>query len=193
MQKNPLELFKDWLAEAERLEPEDPGAFCLATAGKNGQPGVRMLLLKGIDERGFKFHTNAESRKGKDFLENKKAAMCFYWKSTGKQVRVEGEITEAPPAEADDYFASRPRVRQIGAWASQQSRPLQDRSALENAVKEIEKKFEGAEKIPRPPHWKGFILKPASIEFWQNDPGRLHDRILYTKENGEWNVRHLFP
>lgn len=191
--QDPFELFKNWLAEAEKREPEDPGAFCLATAAKNGQPSARMLLLKGIDERGFKFHTNAESRKGKDFLENKKAAMCFYWKSTGKQVRIEGEITEAPAEEADEYFASRPRVRQIGAWASQQSRPLKDRDALNESVKEVEKKFESAEKIPRPPYWKGFILKPASIEFWQNDPGRLHDRILYSKENGKWNVRHLFP
>lgn len=190
---DPIELFKNWLQEAEKNEPEDPGAFCLATADSTGKPAARMLLLKGVDERGFKFHTNAESRKGVEILENKRAAMCFYWKSTGRQVRIEGVIAEAPAAEADAYFASRPRERQIGAWASAQSRPLKSREELNEALRAAEKKFEGRD-IPRPPYWKGFILNPSSIEFWQNDPARLHDRILYNKDDkGNWTTTHLYP
>ena len=191
--KDPLALFGRWLAEAEKAEPNDPEAFCLASCGANSQPSARMLLLKGFDERGFKFHTHAHSRKGHDFYENNKVAMCFYWKSTRKQVRIEGVIEEATNAESDEYFTTRPRARQIGAWASQQSKPLENPEALETAVKKYEQEFAGKD-ILRPQDWKGYRIKPYSIEFWIGHEHRLHTRFVYTKKtDGTWDAGWLNP
>lgn len=190
---NPLDIFKEWLEEARQSEVNDPEAMALATCVHN-RPSVRMVLLKNVDERGFKFHTNAESRKGAEMAANSNAALNFHWKSLRKQVCVGGMIEMADDAETDAYFASRPYNRQIGAWASQQSRPLKSREALEQVIAELEKQYpEGT--VPRPSYWKGYILKPHSIEFWYDNPDRLHDRFLYERDdNGGWKKpMRLYP
>jgi pyridoxamine 5'-phosphate oxidase len=190
---DPLALFAQWLAEARQSEPNDPEAFCLATADVDGNPSARMLLLKEADARGFKFHTNAESRKGTELAKNPHAEMCFYWKSTRKQVRVHGTVETVSEAEADAYFSTRSRARQIGAWASQQSQELEDELTLQRAVEKYEAEF--ADKpVPRPPHWQGYRLKPESIEFWIGQEHRLHTRFIYTKEAGtDWAATWLNP
>lgn len=188
----PLDRFHDWLAQAEAKEPSNPTACALATARADGQPSVRMVLMRGYDQRGFVFYTNLESQKGHELSENPKAAMCFHWKSLDKQVRIEGPVEPVSAEEADAYFASRHRLSQIGAWASDQSRPLESRFALEKRVAEATARF-GAGKVPRPPHWSGFRIVPDRIEFWSEGRFRLHERILYLREGGGWRTERLYP
>lgn len=190
----PIPLFKEWLEEAKNSEINDPGAMALATADANGKPSVRMILLKQVDELGFKFHTNCESKKGIQLHENPYAALCFHWKSLRKQIRVEGKIEHVSESEADAYFENRPYARQVGAWASQQSRPLKSRASLENDIKKMQEQYPENIKVPRPSYWVGYRLIPQNIEFWWDNPDRLHDRLLYTKNNaGEWDVTRLYP
>jgi pyridoxamine 5'-phosphate oxidase len=188
----PFELFRNWLHEAEAREPNDPNAMALASADRSGAPSLRMVLLRGFDARGFVFYTNYESRKGCELLANPQAALLFHWKSLRRQVRVEGEVEQVSAAEADEYFASRPRDSQIGAWASQQSRPLQGRFELEKRVAEYALKF-GVGKVPRPPYWSGFRIVPAAFEFWSDRPFRLHDRTIFRRAAQGWERFHVFP
>ena len=190
----PFQRFLELLAQATAVSRErlpEPTAFALATAS-DGKPSVRMLLLKHADEEGFVFYTNYESRKGRELLANPNAAMCFHWQPLELQVRVEGRATPVEGAEADEYFASRARGSQIGAWASQQSRSIAEERLLERRVAEFERRFEGAD-VPRPPHWSGFRLVPDRIEFWKGMPSRLHRRELYTRARDGWTVEILFP
>jgi pyridoxamine 5'-phosphate oxidase len=191
-QAEPYSLFEAWLKEAEAKEPNDATAMALATVAADGMPSVRMVLLKGVDERGFVFYTNYESRKGEQLLTHRKAALCFHWKSLRRSVRVEGDVEEVSPEEADAYFATRPRSSQIGAWASDQSRPLESRFALETRIAKLTARF-GVGAVPRPPHWSGFRVKPRRIEFWENRPFRLHDRLVYTSEGEGWTTVKLYP
>jgi pyridoxamine 5'-phosphate oxidase len=188
---DPMDLFGRWMKEAEASEPNDPNAVALATATPDGIPSVRMVLMKGVDDRGFSFFTNAESQKGEELRENPRAAMCFHWKSLRRQLRIEGSVTELPSLEADRYFHSRPRLSQLAATASQQSRVLQSRELLATRVKELDADFPG--EIPRPQYWKGFVLRPERIEFWKSREGRLHDRLLYTRNGNGWRRERLFP
>jgi pyridoxamine 5'-phosphate oxidase len=191
---DPFGLFAAWLAEAIASEPNDPNAMTLATASANGQPSARMVLLKDYDAQGFVFYTNTQSHKGEQLAANSKAALLFHWKSLRRQIRLEGAVAHVSTAEADAYFASRPRLAQIGAWASAQSRPLASRSALEQAVAAVTVQYEGQD-IPRPPYWSGYRLAPLTAEFWQEQPYRLHDRVLYTRSNpsGDWTYARLYP
>ena len=188
---DPVSLFRAWLAEAEAEEPNDPNAVALATATPDGVPSVRMVLLKGLDERGFAFYTNAESRKGAELAANPRAAMCFHWKSLRRQVRVEGTVTELPPAEANAYFHSRSRGSQLSAAVSRQSRVLESREVLEEMVRRYATQVEG--EIPRPDRWKGYVLQPERIEFWINGADRLHDRFLFVRDQNVWAKSRLFP
>ncbi|WP_425405621.1 pyridoxamine 5'-phosphate oxidase [Hwanghaeella sp.] len=192
--RNPFDVFADWFAEAQESEPNDPNAVALATADASGQPAVRMVLLKGYDEQGFVFYTNLESNKGRDLAENPKAAMLFHWKSLRRQVRIEGPVSAVTDEEADEYFASRARGSQIGAWASDQSRPLEGRFALEKRVATFTAKF-GLGTVPRPSHWSGFRISPQRIEFWKDGAFRLHDRYVFTRDDDgqAWTVEQLFP
>ena len=191
--EEPFRLFAAWLDDATTTEPNDPNGLALATVDEGGMPNVRMVLLKGFDEAGFVFYTNFESAKGKELLTSRKAAMCFHWKSLRRQIRIRGPVEVVGDAEADAYYATRPRGSRIGAWASKQSRPLESRFALEKAVAEYTLKF-GIGEIPRPSYWSGFRLVPATIEFWHNRQFRLHDRILFTRqESGGWEKARLYP
>jgi pyridoxamine 5'-phosphate oxidase len=190
--RDPIAVFQEWLAQATESEPNDPTAMSLATVDAAGNPSVRMVLLKGVDEHGFAFYTNFESRKGRELLARPRAALCFHWKSLRKQVRVEGAVGIVSDAEADAYFHSRARVSQIGAAASDQSRPLDSRATLEAKVAEIEAKLAGAE-VPRPRNWSGFRVVPEKIEFWKDGAFRLHDRILFTREGRDWTSERLYP
>jgi pyridoxamine 5'-phosphate oxidase len=191
---DPLALFADWYAEADKSEPNDPTAMTLATVGPDGMPSVRMVLLKGFDPAGFVFYTNYESRKGRDLVAHPKAAMLFHWKSLRRQVRLEGPVEKTTPEEADEYFATRARGSQIGAWASDQSRPLESRFALEKRVAEYTARHVIGT-VPRPPYWSGFRLQPLLIEFWQDAPFRLHDRLEYRRPSvgAPWSIRTLYP
>lgn len=196
---DPFALFEQWFADASAAELNDPNALALATVDATGMPNVRMVLLKGLDAagmagRGFVFYTNFEGTKGRELLAHPKAAMVFHWKSLERQVRIRGPVTVVSNTEADAYFASRPRDSQIGAWASQQSRPIESRSELEAEVAKFTAKFAtGA--IPRPPYWSGFRLVPVEIEFWRSRPFRLHDRAVFSRvpASGAWAVTRLFP
>lgn len=192
--EDPIARFEAWMAEAAKTEPNDPNAVCLATATPGGRPSARMVLLKGVDARGFVFYTNLESRKGKELHANPYAALCFHWKSQTRSVRVEGPVELVEDAEADAYYASRSRGSRIGAWASKQSRPLEGRWALEKAVAEVTLKF-GLGEIPRPPFWSGFRLVPHVIEFWRDMPFRLHERLVYRRDAAEapWRTELLYP
>jgi len=191
-QQNPIELFQEWLQAAGKTEPNDPNAMALATVSADGKPSVRMVLLKDIYNGGFCFYTNMESRKGNDLATNQHAALCFHWKSLTRQVRVEGAVEPVTTAMADEYFKSRHPLSRLGAWASQQSRPLGSRKELEDRVASYEKKFAGQE-IPRPPYWSGYRLVPQAIEFWQQGQGRLHDRFLFTRAGNSWTMVRLNP
>lgn len=191
---DPMALFALWLAEAVEREPNDPDAMTLASIDANGLPDVRMVLCKGADERGFVFYTNAESAKGRELAASPKAAALFHWKSLRRQVKVRGPVSPASEAEADAYFATRSRESRIGAWASQQSRPLESRAKLEQAVADYAEKF-GDGEIPRPPYWRGYRLTPLEIEFWQDGKFRLHDRVVFARahEGAPWRRQRLNP
>ncbi|HET6156887.1 MAG TPA: pyridoxamine 5'-phosphate oxidase [Dongiaceae bacterium] len=188
----PYDLFQNWYADASDKEPNDPNAMALATVDADGQPSVRMVLLKDADPRGFVFYTNYESRKGRQLLATHKAAIVMHWKSLGRQVRAEGRVESVSDAEADAYFSSRPKASQIGAWASQQSRPLESRFELEKRVASFTAKY-AIGTVPRPPYWSGFRLIPNYIEFWENKPFRLHDRLVYHRAGEGWTTEKLYP
>ncbi len=189
---DPVGLFGDWLKDAEGAEPDVPNAMCLATVGAQGKPSTRMVLLKDVGAAGFVFYTNTESRKGLEIAQNPFAAICFHWKSLGRQVRVEGRLSQVGAAEADAYWNSRPRGSQIAAWASDQSRVLDVRATLEQRVRDAEARFQG-QPVPRPPHWLGYALDPERIEFWLNVESRLHDRLLFTRQSRGWRQERLYP
>lgn len=193
-ERNPFKIFQEWMALAEKSEPNDPTAMALATVDSDGMPNVRMVLLKGFDEVGFVFYTNLESDKGRELAEGPKAALCFHWKSLRRQIRVRGTISSVTGSEADTYYASRARGSRIGAWASKQSRPLESRFALEKEVAKFTAKYAIGD-IPRPEHWSGFRLAPRSIEFWQDRKFRLHDRIRFMRSPDEdtWSQERLYP
>jgi pyridoxamine 5'-phosphate oxidase len=190
----PFALFGEWMEAAKKAEPNDPNAMSLATVDKGGLPDVRMVLLKDVDARGFVFYTNTMSAKGLELGAAPKAALLFHWKSLRRQVRVRGPVETVTPEEADAYFATRARGSQIGAWASDQSRPLPDRLALERRVAEFGLKF-GLAKVPRPPHWSGYRVLPQAIEFWRDRPFRLHERLAFSRETPDapWTVARLYP
>ena len=190
---DPFAKFHEWLNEAWMYEPADANAMTVATATPEGIPSARIVLLKGADDRGFVFYTNNESRKAGELAANARAALLFHWKPLGRQVRIEGRVDPATAEEADAYYATRPRISRLGAWASDQSRVLPDRAELERRLAEYEAKYPG-EEIPRPSHWSGYRVLPERFEFWQNMPFRLHDRTVYTRTaNGRWTIGKLFP
>jgi len=191
---NPFQLFERWYREASETEINDPNAMTVATADADGRPSARILLLKDFDEHGFVFYSNFESQKGRELTMNPFAALCFHWKSVRRQVRVSGPVVRVSDEEADAYFNSRPRGSRVGAWASQQSRPLADRPTLMAAVEKADKAYPG-ENVPRPPYWSGWRLTPLAIEFWQDGEFRLHDRFRFsrTAEGVPWDIERLYP
>ncbi len=192
MADDPFALFDSWYAEARASEPNDPNAMALATVDATGQPSVRMVLLKGHGPDGFVFYTNREGRKAADLAAVPKAALLFHWKSLRRQVRIEGPVTLATDAESDAYFASRGRDSQLGAWASDQSRPLDSRETFEARFAEMSRRFDGGD-VPRPPHWGGYRVTPQVLEFWQDRAHRLHERRVFTRQGGDWSEGLLFP
>ena len=189
--EDPIELFRRWLENASEAELNDPNAMALATVSAKGLPSVRIVLMKRLDERGFAFYTNAESQKGTEMLENAHAALCFHWKSKRRQVRVEGPVALLPPEDADAYFHSRSRKSQISAVVSQQSRPLASREALERAAEACALEYPG--EIPRPAYWRGFVVRPERIEFWEDGEHRLHNRIVFLRSGEAWTKERLYP
>jgi pyridoxamine 5'-phosphate oxidase len=189
---NPIEQFRGWFGEALAADIHEPNAMILATASPDGLPSARVVLLKGFDERGFVFYTNYEGRKSRELEANPRAALLFYWGELERQVRVEGRVSRVPDRESDAYFAGRPRGSQLGAWASEQSRPVRDRGALERRQRELEDEYEGRE-VPRPPFWGGYRVEPETMEFWQGRENRLHDRLRYRRSRGGWEIERLQP
>ncbi len=190
---NPVDLFKKWFALAEKSEINDPNALSVATSSKNGIPSVRMVLLKGLSDKGFVFYTNFNSKKGNDLKNNPNASMCFHWKSLRRQVRVTGKVTVVENKEADDYFSSRKYGSKISAWASSQSKQMKNRDEFLNKIKEYEIKFPNEKDVPRPPHWSGWRVLPNEIEFWVEVDNRSHQRLVYKKENNKWIREILYP
>ncbi|MEH6714705.1 pyridoxamine 5'-phosphate oxidase [Parasphingorhabdus flavimaris] len=189
---DPFSLFDNWFAEARKTEINDSNAMTIATAGADGQPSARMVLLKGHGPDGFIFYTNQRSRKAGDIAENPKAAILFHWKSLRRQIRIEGSLSRVPDATADAYFATRGRDSQLGAWASDQSSPLDSRATFEARFAEMTKRFEGGE-VPRPPHWSGYRLTPVHFEFWQDQAHRLHERRIFSPDGDAWTEGLLYP
>jgi pyridoxamine 5'-phosphate oxidase len=192
MADDPHKLFEEWFAEARLSEPNDPNAVALATGTPDGRPSLRMVLLKGHDQRGFVFYTNLDSRKGGELGANPHAALLFHWKSLRRQVRIEGAVEPVSQAEADAYFATRSRDSQLGAWASDQSRPLAERALFESRFEEVRVRFEGGD-VPRPPRWSGFRVLPRQIEFWNDRAHRLHERRLFVRMDDGWSEGLLYP
>ena len=191
---DPIELFKVWMDEAKKSEPNDPNALSLATCNKNKIPSVRMVLLKEFNQNGFVFYTNLNSQKGNELKENPNAAMCFHWKSLLRQIRISGTITQVEDSIADQYYNSRGYDSRIGAWASKQSKELKNREELENSIKEFKQKFDDKNNVPRPNHWSGWNLSPARIEFWLDGDNRIHERLNYTiDKSGNWIRSLLSP
>ena len=192
---DPFGLFDSWMADAVQNEVNDPNAMSLATAGEDALPNVRMVLLKGVDARGFVFYTNLKSKKGAEVRSHPQAALCFHWKSLQRQVRARGPVSAVADDEADAYYASRSRESRLGAWASQQSRPLAGRAELDAAYADMQARFVGQDDIPRPPHWSGLRVTPLSIEFWQDGNHRLHDRLVYSRVDPDaaWQTKRLYP
>ncbi len=189
---HPYDVFRKWMEEAAAREPLDGTAMTLATATPDGRPSARMVLLKGADARGFVFYSNAESRKGEELAANPWAALIFYWPTLGRQVRVEGPVEMLPDEETDDYFATRPRISKLGAWASDQSRPLADNATLERRMADLDRRHP-TDDIPRPPHWRGWRVVPERIEFWRDMPYRLHERTLFARDGERWSASKLYP
>ena len=191
---DPIELFKVWMDEAKKSEPNDPNALSLATSNKDNLPSVRMVLLKEFNQKGFVFYTNLNSQKGNELKENPNAAMCFHWKSLLRQIRISGKITQVEDSVADQYYNSRGYDSRIGAWASKQSKELKNRDELENSIKEFKKKFNDKNNVPRPSHWSGWKLSPIRIEFWLDGDSRIHERLNYTiDKSGNWIKSLLSP
>ena len=192
-EQNPIVLFKKWFAVAEKSEINDPNALSLATSTSGGMPSVRMVLLKGLSEKGFVFYTNFNSKKGNDLKKNPKASMCFHWKSLRRQIRISGNAVVIDDKEADDYYNSRAYGSRIGAWASSQSQIMNKRKEFLDKIKEYENKYPDQKKVPRPPHWSGWRVEPENIEFWLEIKNRIHERLNYRKENGKWTKEILYP
>ena len=190
---NPVDLFKKWFALAEKSEINDPNALSVATSSKNGIPSVRMVLLKGLSDKGFVFYSNFNSKKGNDLKNNPNASMCFHWKSLRRQVRITGKVAVVEKEEADNYFNSRKYGSKISAWASSQSEKMGNRNEFLNKIKEYEKKFPKEKDVPRPPHWSGWRILPNEIEFWVEVDNRSHQRLIYKKESGKWVKEILYP
>ena len=188
-----IDLFKKWFTKAEETEINDPNAVAVATANKDNQPNVRMVLLKGLSEKGFVFYTNFNSKKGGELKENQKASMCFHWKSLRRQVRIIGKVEVVSAKEADDYYNSRPYKNRISAWASSQSSILDKRETFLEKIKEFEKKYPDQNNVPRPPHWSGWRILPKEVEFWLDGEGRIHERLNYINNNGNWIKEILYP
>jgi len=190
---NPIDLFKNWFKKAEETEINDPNAVALGTADKKNQPSVRMVLLKGLSDRGFVFYTNLNSKKSSDLKINQQASMCFHWKSLRRQVRVIGKVEQVTEKEADDYFNSRPYKNRVSAWASSQSEKLESRDIFLSKIKEFEKKYPDQNKVPRPAHWSGWRILPQEVEFWLDGEGRIHERLNYINNSGGWKKEILYP
>ena len=190
---DPIELFKKWMSEAEKKEINDPNALSLATTNQNNEPSVRMILLKGINSKGFIFYTNLNSPKSADLKKNPKASMCFHWKSLQRQVRISGSIIQVSEKEADEYFNSRPYESRIGAWASDQSKVMKYRKDLLEKIEEFKSKYKKEKNVPRPKHWSGWCLIPTAIEFWLGDEFRIHERLRYNKISDNWKKEILYP
>ena len=190
---NPIGLFNKWFSKAGENEINDPNAVAVATSDQNNQPNVRMVLLKGLSDKGFVFYTNFNSKKGQELKVNQKASMCFHWKSLRRQVRILGKVEEVTTKEADDYYNSRPYKNRISAWASSQSQILEKREIFLNKIQEYEKKYPDENNVPRPPHWSGWRLLPSEIEFWVDGEGRVHERLIYKNIKGKWEREILYP
>ena len=191
---NPIDLFKKWFEKAKETEINDPNALAVATSNKNNQPNVRMVLLKGLSDKGFVFYTNFNSKKGGELKENQKASICFHWKSLQRQIRIYGSVAQVSEVEADAYFETRDYDSQIGAWASLQSSPMKQRSNFDERILSFKAKYPEGSTVPRPPHWSGWVLLPNELEFWLSAPARLHERLIYKfGDNGNWVKSLLYP